>query len=68
MESPTDESKIDDPKDVARNILQAIRDKKDFMLHNKQGRIIFWLNKFFPKFLERTIHKEVAKETNSPIK
>jgi short-subunit dehydrogenase len=66
--SPTDESKIDDPQQVAWDIMQAIREKKSFMLHNKQGKLIFWLNKFFPRLLERIIHKQVAKELDSPIK
>jgi short-subunit dehydrogenase len=54
--------------DVALDILQAIRDRKDFMLTNKQGKIIYWVNKFFPRFLEKRIHKSIAKEPNSPIK
>ncbi|MBT8327475.1 MAG: SDR family oxidoreductase [Bacteroidia bacterium] len=67
-ESPTDENKMDSPKQVALDIMQAIRDRKDFMLTNKQGRIIFWLNKFFPRMLEKRIHNVIAKEPNSPIK
>lgn len=67
-DTPADESKMDKAEDVARDILQAIRDRKDFMLQNKQGRLIFWMNKFFPKYLERKIHKAIAAEPNSPIK
>ncbi len=67
-DTPADESKMDKAHDVALDILQAIRDRKDFMLTNKQGRLIFWMNKFFPKYLERTIHKAIAAEPNSPIK
>lgn len=67
-DTPADESKMDNPTDVARDILQAIRDRKDFMLTNKQGRIIFWMNKFFPKYLEKRMHKAIAAEPNSPIK
>lgn len=65
--TPMDEQKIDKAEDVALDILQAIRDRKDFMLTNKQGRIIYWVNKFFPKYLERKIHNVIAKEPNSPI-
>jgi len=67
-DTPADESKMDNPNDVARDILQAIRDRKDFMLNNKQGKIIYWMNKFFPKYLEKRIHNAIAKEPNSPIK
>ena len=67
-DTPADESKMDLAEDVARDILQAIRDRKDFMLHNKQGKLIFWMNKFFPRLLERKIHKAIAAEPNSPIK
>lgn len=67
-ETPADESKMDNPTDVARDILQAIRDRKNFMLHNKQGKIIYWMNKFFPRYVEKKIHQVIASEPNSPIK
>ena len=67
-DTPGDESKMDDPIDVARDILQAIRDRKDFMLQNKQGKLIYWMNKFFPSYVEKKIHKVIAAEPNSPIK
>ena len=67
-DSPTDENKMDTPQEVALDILQAIRDRKDFMLTNKQGRLMFWMNKFFPKILDRQIFKVIAAEPNSPIK
>ena len=67
-ETPADESKMDTSETVALDILQAIRDRKDFMLSNKQGRIIFWMNKFFPKFVDKKIHQVIAAEPNSPIK
>ena len=66
-DTPLDEKKIDKPEDVAKDILQAIRDRKDFMLTNKQGKLMFWVNKFFPKYLEKKIHNVIAKEPNSPI-
>jgi short-subunit dehydrogenase len=67
-DTPGDESKMDTAESVAIDILQAIRDRKDFMLTNKQGRLIYWMNKFFPRFVERKIHKVIAAEPNSPIK
>ncbi len=66
-DTPLDEQKTDKPEDVALDILQAIRDRKDFMLTNKQGKIIYWVNKFFPKYVEKKIHKVIAQEPNSPI-
>lgn len=66
-ESPIDEKKVTSPKDVANDILQAIRDRKDFMLTDRQGKIIKWLNFFAPRFLEKLIHRKIAKESNSPI-
>ena len=68
QDTPGDETKMDSAEDVAIDILQAIRDRKDFMLTNKQGKIIYWVNKFFPKLVEKRIHKVISKEPNSPIK
>jgi len=67
-DTPGDESKMDTAESVAIDILQAIRDKKDFMLTNKQGKLIYWMNKFFPRLVERKIHEVIAAEPNSPIK
>jgi short-subunit dehydrogenase len=67
-DTPGDESKMDTAESVAIDILQAIRDRKNFMLTNKQGKLIYWMNKFFPRFVERKIHKVIAAEPNSPIK
>ena len=67
-DTPGDESKMDTAESVAIDILQAIRDRKDFMLTNKQGKLIYWMNKFFPRFVERKIHEVIAAEPNSPIK
>lgn len=66
-DTPGDESKMDTAESVAIDILQAIRDRKDFMLTNKQGRAIYWMNKIFPRYVERRIHKVIAAEPNSPI-
>ena len=66
-DTPGDESKMDNATDVALDILQAVRDRKDFMLTNKQGKLIYWMNKFFPKFVEKRIHHVISQEPNSPI-
>lgn len=66
-ETPRDESKMDNPELVAQHILQAIRDRKDFMLKNRQGKLIYYLNKFFPRWVERKIAQEMSAEPNSPI-
>ncbi|MGB0850885.1 MAG: SDR family oxidoreductase [Bacteroidia bacterium] len=65
--SPADEHKMDQASEVAIDVLQAIRDRKDFMLTNKKGKLIYWVNKFFPRFVEKRIHEEISKEPNSPI-
>lgn len=67
QESPMDEEKMTTPEDVAKDIMQAIRNRDNFMLTDKQGKIIKWLNFFFPKLLEKKIHNTISKEPNSPI-
>lgn len=68
VDTPAYEGNPDDPQEVAQQILQAIRDRKDFMLNNTEGKKIFWLNKFFPRFLEKKIHQVISQEPNSPIR
>lgn len=66
--SPRNEDDMMAPNDVARNITQAIVNKKDFVVLSKQGRIMYWLNKFVPNFISKKVYDEFAKEPNSPLR
>ena len=66
-ESPLEESKLMSAEAVAKEILSAIENKKKFKVLTLMGNATFWLNKFFPKFIDRQALKLIKKETKSPI-
>jgi short-subunit dehydrogenase len=67
-ESPRDEGKMMSAEEVARHITQAIQKRKHRLTLTTQGKLTVWLNKFFPKFLDKQVYKHMAKEPDSPFK
>jgi hypothetical protein len=55
-------------EEVARHIAQAISKRKDRLTLTGQGRLTVWLNKFFPRFLDKQVYNHMAKEPDSPFK
>ncbi len=67
-ESPYDESKLMQPETVAKEIFKAIEKRKNYIYLTFQGKVTYFLSKFFPKLLDKLVYKTVAKEKDSPFK
>ncbi len=67
-ESPRDESKMMTAEQVAARIIWGIKRKKRTLIITFKGKLIVFLNKLFPWFIDRQTFKAMAKEPNSPIK
>jgi short-subunit dehydrogenase len=67
-ESPRDEKSMMSAEKVAREILRAVVKRKRFLLLSTQGKLVVWLNKFFPGFIDRMVYNHMAKEPDSPFK
>ncbi len=67
-ESPRDEGKMMSAEEVATHISKAIAKRKDRLTLTGQGKLTVWLNKFFPKFLDKQVYNHMAKEPDSPFK
>ena len=67
-ESPRDEGKMMTPEAVARHIVRAIQRKKHRLTLTSEGKITVFLNKFFPRFMDRMVYNHMAKEPDSPFK
>jgi short-subunit dehydrogenase len=67
-ESPRDESRMMSAEEVARHIARAISKRKDRLTLTGQGKLTVWLNKFFPRFLDKQVYNHMAKEPDSPFK
>lgn len=67
-ESPFDESKLMPAETVAGYMLQMVEQRKNEVVLTTAGKLTFWLNKFFPRWVDRMIYKVVSSEKDSPFK
>jgi short-subunit dehydrogenase len=67
-ESPRDEEKMMTAEEVAAHIAKAIQKRKDRLTLTFQGKLTVWLNKFFPRLVDKLVYDHMAKEADSPFK
>lgn len=66
-ESPREEEKMMQPEEVAEQVRIAIEKRKRRLVLSTEGKLSFWLNKFFPSFLLRMVYKKMAAEPGSGL-
>lgn len=64
-ESPREEEKMMQPEEVAVKIHQAILKRQRRLVMSREGKLSFWLNKFFPAFVLRKVYEKMAAEPGS---
>jgi short-subunit dehydrogenase len=67
-ESPREELKMMTAEATAKHIVNAIQKRKKILILTLQGKMIVWMGRFFPLFLDRMIYNHMAKEPGSPFK
>ncbi len=67
-ESPRDEDKMMSSEEVAKHFVNAILKRKIKLVLTTQGKLLVFLNKFFPKLVDKLVYSHMAKEKNAPIK
>jgi len=67
-ESPRDEDKMMSTTTVAKKILHGIRCKKRDMVLTTQGKLVVFLNKWVPGWMDKKVYEHMAKEKDSPFK
>ena len=66
-ETPRNEGKMMSPEEVAKHIIKGICKRKNQVVLTLQGKAVVWLNKFFPRFVDRMEFKVMSKEPDSPL-
>jgi len=66
--SHKDEAKSMEPSEVASELLIAVKKRKRTIILSRTALLSFWLNKFFPSWLDKQMFKHVASEKESPLK
>lgn len=68
-QSPREESKMMSAETCAKHIVNAMeRRKRELILTFVEGKFTVWLNKWFPRLVEKLAYKHMAKEPDSPFK
>ena len=65
--SHKDEAHSLTPEKVAIGIYKAIKNRKAYMLMSRTAFLTFWLNKFFPAWVDAQVYKHVKDEKDSPL-
>jgi len=67
-ESPREEDKMMKAEEVATYIYKATLKRKRDLILTSQGKMTVFLNKFFPRFMDKMVYNHMAKEKDSPLK
>ena len=66
-ESPRNEKKMMTPELVAKKIVLAVERRKNSIVLTSQGKLLVFLNKFFPNLVDRLVFNNLSKEKKSPF-
>lgn len=67
--TPRDEGSMMTSEEVAQKIAKAVdKRKRSLILTFMEGKLTVFLNKFFPKTMDKLIYNQMAKEPDSPLK
>ena len=67
-ETPRNEDKMMSPDEVAKRIIKGISKRKAEVVLTLQGKAVVWINKFFPRFVDRMEYKVMSREPDSPLR
>lgn len=66
-DTPRDEDNLMPADKVAKLILNATRKRKRELIITMQGKLVVFLNKWFPSMMDKIVYNHMAKEPNSPF-
>lgn len=66
-ESPLNESKLMPAETVAKFIVKMVISRRKYHVITFTGKLMYWINKLFPSFVDRLVYRVVSREKNSPF-
>lgn len=67
-ETVRDETSMMSAEECADHILKAVKRRKRDLVLTAQGKLVVFLNKWFPGLTDRMVYNNLAKEKDSPLK
>lgn len=65
--TPRNEEKMMTSEEVAVRIFKGIKKRKRVQIMSTEGNLVYFLYKFFPKFVDKMIYNSIAKEPDTPL-
>ncbi|MCG9880370.1 MAG: SDR family oxidoreductase, partial [Bacteroidia bacterium] len=65
-ESPLNESKLMSAEKVAYFVYKMVLNRRKYHVITFAGKLMYWINKIFPTYIDKLVYKVVSKEKNSP--
>lgn len=66
--TPREEGKMMSAEEVAKRMVKGIKKRKAEIILTPIGKLTVWLNKFFPRLVDRLEYNYMKKEPDSPLK
>jgi short-subunit dehydrogenase len=66
-DSPLEEKKLMPAEKVAGDIVQMVKSRRKYHILTFTGKVMYWVNKIFPNFVDRKVYEVVSKEKDSPF-
>lgn len=67
-DTPREEEKLMTAEEVAKEIYKATQKRKRDLILTTQGKLVVFLNKWFPSMMDKIVYNHMAKEPDSPFK
>lgn len=67
-DSPLEEHKLMPAEVVASEVVQMVKSRRKYHILTFLGKMMYWVNKLFPNYVDRQVYKVVSKEKDSPFK
>ncbi len=67
LESPLEEKKLMPAAEVASEIVNMVRRRRKYHILTFTGKLMYWVNKLFPNYVDRKVFEVVSREKDSPF-
>jgi short-subunit dehydrogenase len=67
LESPLEEKKLMPAGEVAAEVVNMVKQRRKYHILTFTGKLMYWVNKLFPSYVDKKVYEVVSREKNSPF-
>ncbi|OYU96198.1 MAG: short chain dehydrogenase [Bacteroidetes bacterium B1(2017)] len=68
QDSPLDEKNLMQPEEVANYVVKMVKQRRKYHVITLTGKLMYWINKLFPTYIDKQVYKVISREKDSPFK